>query len=266
MPLVFDDEVAAPPASGGRLVFDDEQPASSGRLVFDDESAPTSIESQQTPLETGARAFAQAPGQTALSAYSGLGRAAEALVGTAEKLPGPLGTVAGGLARFYTAIPRTLGPIAGDAADRSEEVYAPDRARNPKAATVGGAIGQALPMAASAVVAGPAGPMALGAGMGADGAATAASGCGANSTASDAAGRGSEAGGTTTACTGSASTGAAGADTGAGAGAAGSAAAGACAASATSAVVWSCCSVPSLPRLRPLACATWPLAGAAASP
>ena len=168
MPLVFDDEVAAPPASGGRLVFDDEQPASSGRLVFDDESAPTSIESQQTPLETGARAFAQAPGQTALSAYSGLGRAAEALVGTAEKLPGPLGTVAGGLARFYTAIPRTLGPIAGDAADRSEEVYAPDRARNPKAATVGGAIGQALPMAASAVVAGPAGPMALGAGMGAD--------------------------------------------------------------------------------------------------
>lgn len=152
MPTAFDDLLTDTPPQAGGEGFDD--------LLAD--SPP------QEPLETGVRSAAMAPGQSVASAYSGLGGMVENLAETAGKFPGVRGRAARAAVRTIGFIPRTLGPIAGDIASEAQRVYQPDATTNPKAAAAGSAVGQALPMAASAVVAGPAGPLALGAGQGAD--------------------------------------------------------------------------------------------------
>lgn len=156
MPTAFDDLLTDAPttqaeaAQGG---FDD---------LLDD--APP-----QSPLETGVRSFAMAPGQTAATAMSGVGRVRQALSDTiGTRLPSAIAPIAKGAFDVATTVPRLLGPLATDIAAEHERVYNPDATRNPNAAAVGSGMGQMLPMAASAIVAGPAAPLALGAAQGAD--------------------------------------------------------------------------------------------------
>lgn len=156
MPTAFDDLLTDAPttqaeaAQGG---FDD---------LLDD--APP-----QSPLETGVRSFAMAPGQTAATAMSGVGRVRQALSDTiGTRLPSAIAPIAKGAFDVATTVPRLLGPLATDIAAEHERVYNPDATRNPKAAAGGSGMGQMLPMAASAIVAGPAAPLALGAAQGAD--------------------------------------------------------------------------------------------------
>lgn len=156
MPTAFDDLLTDTPPQAAAEDFSD--------LLTDEPPAPP-----QSPLETGVRAAAQAPGQSVMSAYSGVGRAAENFGDTlGQTLPGPLGPIAKGYFKAITAVPRYLGPIAKDIANESQRVYNPDSQRNPKSAAVGSGIGQALPMAGTALIAGPAGPLALAAGQGMD--------------------------------------------------------------------------------------------------
>ncbi len=117
-------------------------------------------ELQQSPLETGARAAAMAPGTFATGAVEGIGTAIQDVSDAADMaLPG-IGTLLPRLipgAQFL----KDAAPIAADISEEAQRVYAPDAQRNPIANTIGSGVGQAVGMLPLALTGGT--PLVLGA-------------------------------------------------------------------------------------------------------
>ncbi|TXH49258.1 MAG: hypothetical protein E6Q97_23060 [Desulfurellales bacterium] len=162
---------------GGVAVEDDPDAfaKSLGAEVQDDADAyaqslgGVAAEAPQSPAETLARSVPVGVVGAGASAMSGVGRVRQAISDTiSQYTPDYLHGLPGKYYDAITTVPRLLGPLAGDIAKEAERVYAPDATVNPKSAAAGQAIGQAPVMAAATAVAGPAGPLALGAASGAD--------------------------------------------------------------------------------------------------
>lgn len=118
-----------------------------------------SIESQQTPLETGARATGSGGVQSVTSVLSGAGQVQKSISDVLRK---NVGDLPAGYFDALTSVPRLLGPAARKVGDAAEQFFAPDRELNPKSATVGSALGQMPVMIGGTVVAGPAAPLIMG--------------------------------------------------------------------------------------------------------
>lgn len=114
----------------------------------------------QSPLETGARAAAMAPGTFAAGTVEGIGTAIQDVSDAADlALPG-IGTLLPRLipgAQFL----KDAAPIAADISEEAQRVYAPDAQRNPIANTIGSGVGQAVGMLPLALTGGT--PLVLGA-------------------------------------------------------------------------------------------------------
>lgn len=118
----------------------------------------------QGPISTAARSFMTGAGQVATGALQGLGTFGNDAATGIDQLTGYPGV---GSAVVNQLIPgmagyRAAAPYAEAAQQEIERTYAPDQRLNPISATIGGGAGQAVAMLPS-MIAGPVGPLALGA-------------------------------------------------------------------------------------------------------
>ena len=118
----------------------------------------------QSPISTAARSFMTDAGQVATGALQGLGTFGNDAAAGIDQLTGFPGA---GSAVVNQMIPgmaayRAAVPYAEAAQQGIEDFYQPDRRLNPISATIGGGAGQAVAMLPS-MIAGPVGPLALGA-------------------------------------------------------------------------------------------------------
>ena len=118
----------------------------------------------QSPISTAARSFMTGAGQVATGSLQGLGTFGNDAAAGIDQLTGFPGA---GSAVVNQMIPgmaayRAAVPYAEAAQQGIEDFYQPDRRLNPISATIGGGAGQAVAMLPS-MIAGPVGPLALGA-------------------------------------------------------------------------------------------------------
>ena len=118
----------------------------------------------QSPISTAARSFMTDAGQVATGSLQGLGTFGNDAAAGIDQLTGFPGA---GSAVVNQLIPgmaaaRAAVPYAEAAQQGIEDFYQPDRRLNPISATIGGGAGQAVAMLPS-MIAGPVGPLALGA-------------------------------------------------------------------------------------------------------